>query len=130
MSLGKRILEEIIRQGMVRVVPREPGQDGDILVWSANVEEQLKAVVQNHMTSRDQQGRAVVEWNALGFTARTLSQLVPANHGFILMVMPTDGRPDGRLSYVSSVNRKDAIAALKEWLIQASGEEDWMKNLK
>lgn len=130
MSLGQRILEEIIRQGMVRVVPREPGQDGDILVWSANVEEQLEAVVQNHMASPDQQGRAVLDRDCLGFTARTLSQLIPAGHGFILMVMPTDGRPDGRLSYVASVNRKDAIAALKAWLIQASGEENWMRNLE
>lgn len=130
MNLGQRILEEIIRQGMVRVVPREPGQESDILVWSANVEEQLEAVVQNHMARRDQQGRAVLDRDCLSFAGKTLSQLIPADHGFILMVMPTDGRTDGRLSYIASVNRQDAIRALKAWLIQASGEKDWMKNLE
>lgn len=130
MRLGQRILEEIVRQRMVRLLPRDPGQNGDVYAWSSNTAEQLEAVVQNHMASPDQQGRAVLDRDALGFAAQTLSQLIPAGHGFILMVMPTDGHPEARLSYVASIDRKSAIGVLKEWLIRASGEEDWMKNLE
>jgi hypothetical protein len=54
---------------------------------------------------------------------------MPDHHGFILLAVPLEGG-DGRLKYVSSLKRKDAINVLKEWLIQASGEEEWMKHLK
>ena len=37
---------------------------------------------------------------------------------------------NNRLTYISSMHRADAINVLKEWLIKASGEEEWMKHIK
>jgi hypothetical protein len=34
------------------------------------------------------------------------------------------------LFYKSNAKREDAVNTLKEWLIKASGEEDWMKHIK
>lgn len=41
MSIGDKIIDEIIKQGMVKTDPQEP----TVLVWSSNAEEQLSAVV-------------------------------------------------------------------------------------
>lgn len=54
---------------------------------------------------------------------------LPDHHGFILMAVPFEGG-DGCLKYISSLKREDAIRVLKEWLIQCSGEEAWMKHIK
>lgn len=61
--------------------------------------------------------------------AEAINAKLPDNHGFILFVAPF-GNDVGRFYYISSMNREDAINVLKEWLIKASGEEDWMKHIK
>jgi hypothetical protein len=55
---------------------------------------------------------------------------LPDNHGFILLVAPF-GEPseNSRLSYISTLTRETAINVLKEWLIKASGPEEWMKHI-
>jgi hypothetical protein len=62
--------------------------------------------------------------------AQAVNAKLPDNHGFILLVAPFGEGEDNRLTYISSMRRKDAIKVLKEWLIQASGEEEWMKHIK
>lgn len=59
--------------------------------------------------------------------ARAVEAKLPDNHGFILLVAPYgDG---GRLRYIASIERPCAIAMLKEFLIRAGAEEDWMKQI-
>jgi len=61
--------------------------------------------------------------------AKLLEAKLPDQHGFILLAFPFD-RDDGRLIYISNAQRKDAVNAVKEWLIKASGEEEWMKHIQ
>lgn len=65
----------------------------------------------------------------LQIAAQAVQDKLPDHHGFILMAVPFEGG-DGRLKYISSLKREDAIKVLKEWLIQASGEDEWMKHIK
>jgi hypothetical protein len=62
--------------------------------------------------------------------ARTVEAKLPDNHGFILLVAPFGEGENNRLTYISSMQRADAVNLLKEWLIKASGEEEWMKHIK
>jgi hypothetical protein len=62
--------------------------------------------------------------------AKAVEAKLPDNHGFILLVVPYGGASEHRLNYISSMRREDAINVLKEWLIKASGKEDWMKHIK
>jgi len=63
--------------------------------------------------------------------AKAVEARLPDNHGFILMVAPFNAEGDNnRLVYISSMRREDAINVLKEWLIKASGPEEWMKHIK
>jgi hypothetical protein len=62
--------------------------------------------------------------------ARAVEAKLPDNHGFILLVAPFGEGDGNRLAYISSMRREDAVNALKEWLIKASGEEDWMKHIQ
>ena len=55
--------------------------------------------------------------------------MLPDHHGFIILAVPFKGG-DGRLKYISSLKREDAIKVLKEFLISCCGEEEWMKHLK
>ena len=61
--------------------------------------------------------------------ARAVEAKLPDNHGFILLVAPFGEGENNRLTYISSMNRADAINVLKEWLVKASGEEEWMKHI-
>jgi hypothetical protein len=60
--------------------------------------------------------------------AEIINAKFPDNHGFILLVTPYG--EGGRLNYISTMRREDAINVLKEWLIKASGPEEWMKHIK
>ena len=61
--------------------------------------------------------------------AKAINAKLPDNHGFILLVAPY-GKVEGRrLGYISSMERECAINVLREWLIKASGPEEWMKHL-
>lgn len=60
--------------------------------------------------------------------AKAVESKLPDNYKFILMAAPAG--EDGRLFYISTMRREDAINVLKEWLIKASGEEEWMKHIK
>jgi hypothetical protein len=61
-------------------------------------------------------------------TARLIEARLPDNYGFICLAFPFG--EGGRLFYTSNARREDAVAALKEWLIQAGGEEEWMRHIK
>lgn len=61
-------------------------------------------------------------------TAKLVDARLPDGWKFILLAAPIG--EGGRLVYTSSMRREDAIAILKEWLIKASGEEEWMKHIK
>ena len=61
--------------------------------------------------------------------ARAIEAKLPDNHGFILLVVPFGEAEGNRLVYISSMKREDAVNVLKEWLIKAGHEEDWMKHL-
>lgn len=52
---------------------------------------------------------------------------LPDGHAFILLAVSPG--TDQRLRYISNMDRQTAVTVLKEWLIRASGEEDWMKHL-
>ena len=43
--------------------------------------------------------------------------------------LPPKRGGDGRLKYISSLKREDAVNVLKEWLINCGHEEEWMKHL-
>lgn len=62
--------------------------------------------------------------------AEIVSQKLPDNHGFILLAfdfgVPTES---SRLVYTSNANRSDAINVMKEFLIKAGHEEDWMRHI-
>lgn len=66
--------------------------------------------------------------NYLADMAKTLQDRLPDNHGFILLAF--EFSPGGRLYYTANCDRVDAINCLKEFLIQAGAEEDWMKHIK
>jgi len=59
--------------------------------------------------------------------AKLVEAKLPDNHGFIVFAFPFGG--GGRMFYMSNAQRADAVAALKEWLIQAGGEEEWLKHI-
>lgn len=60
--------------------------------------------------------------------ARAIEAKFPDNHGFILFVAPYGDA--GKCRYIASIDRRAAINLLKEWLIKASGEEEWMRHLE
>jgi hypothetical protein len=60
---------------------------------------------------------------------RVLDSKLPDNYGFIVLAFPFGESPRNRMIYASNAKRQDAIAALKEWMIQCGAEEDWMKHL-
>lgn len=65
----------------------------------------------------------------LKIAAQAVNDKLPDNHGFILLVAPFGPGDNNRVSYISTMQRRDAINLLKEWLISASGEEEWMKHI-
>jgi len=67
------------------------------------------------------------EW--LKEVAREIDKMLPEKQGFILFAVPWDG-PDMRLRYVSNLQREDAVNLIKEWLVMASGEKEWMKHIE
>lgn len=67
----------------------------------------------------------------LKLAAQEIRKRLPDNHSFILLVAENgEAKENSRLFYVSSMTRETAINVLKEWLINASGEEEWMKHIK
>jgi hypothetical protein len=64
--------------------------------------------------------------------ATALHAKLPDNWGFIVLAAPQTGTvPEAqqRVVYVSNLKREDAINVLKEWLIKASGPEEWMQHI-
>lgn len=68
--------------------------------------------------------------NYLREAAEVMKAKLPDNYGFILLAFPFNGEGDNRLVYISNAQRADAIACVKEWLLQAGAAEDWMKHIK
>lgn len=52
MNIGQQILDEIIKQGMVTVAHCDP-ENGSVLVWNANTQDQLHASVSSLIHSCD-----------------------------------------------------------------------------
>lgn len=63
-------------------------------------------------------------------TAELVKARLPDNYGFIVLAAPFNGEGDNRLVYTSNIQRGDAIAMLKEWLLKCGAAEDWMKHIK
>jgi len=57
-----------------------------------------------------------------------ISGFLPDKHGFIVFTFPHGSAKDRRMRYASNTNRKDAVNALKEWMIQRGYDEDWMRH--
>ena len=66
----------------------------------------------------------------LKLAAKAIEDRLPDNHGFILLISPFGDGENQRVVYTSNVRREDAINLLKEFLIKAGGEEEWMKHIK
>jgi hypothetical protein len=60
--------------------------------------------------------------------AKAIGDRLPDNHGFLLLTAPFG--EDGRMFYVSSMVREDALSLLKEFLLKSGESEDWMKHIK
>ena len=60
--------------------------------------------------------------------AEALQAKLPDGHAFLLLVVPYG--EGGFCRSASSMDRESAINAMKEYLIKASGEEEWMKHIK
>lgn len=61
--------------------------------------------------------------------AKAVESKLPDNHGFIILAAPfVEG--NNRLTYISSMNREDAVKLLCEFLFKCGAEEDWMKHIK
>lgn len=65
----------------------------------------------------------------LNEAARAIDAKLPDHHGFILLAVPFEGG-DGRLKYISSLKREDAIKVLKEWFFHIGQQENWMQHIK
>jgi hypothetical protein len=55
---------------------------------------------------------------------------LPDSYGFILLAFPFNNEGENRLVYISTAERTDAIATMKEFLLKAGAAEDWMKHIK
>ena len=64
----------------------------------------------------------------LKLAARAVDARLPDNHGFILLALPFNSQ-EGRIAYISTLHREEAIAVMKEFLLSCSAAEDWMKHL-
>lgn len=62
--------------------------------------------------------------------AEAVKAKLPDNYSFIILATPFEGQGDGRLVYISNLERDGAINALKEWLLKCGAAEDWMKHIK
>lgn len=57
-----------------------------------------------------------------------VDERLPEGFGFFVLVAPFND-PAGHSNYVSNITRETAIHLIKEWLIKAGAEEDWMKHI-
>lgn len=74
------------------------------------------------------QADSVVLSAILKVSEEMLSKAAGERMGVVILAVPF--RENTRLAYGSNIRREDAINLLKEWLIQASGEEEWMEHIK
>jgi hypothetical protein len=67
----------------------------------------------------------------LQVAAERIEHSLPDNQGFLLLTVPfkQEDPEQNRVAYVSNVERKEAIALMKEFLIRCGEEEEWMKHL-
>lgn len=56
-----------------------------------------------------------------------ITERLPEGTGFIILAFPFNR--EGNIRYASNARREDAVAGMKEWLIKASGPEEWMKRI-
>jgi hypothetical protein len=60
--------------------------------------------------------------------AQAVQAKLPDNHGFILLV--SEYGENGRLYYMSTMERTCAVNVLKEFLLKGGAAEDWMKHIE
>ena len=65
----------------------------------------------------------------LKLAAKAVQDKLPDHHGFILLAVPFEST-DGRLTYISTMAREDAISVMKEFLKKCGHEETWMKHIE
>lgn len=99
----------------------------EIIVMQELEEERDSFIDQQLEKQGETRERNINDKEYLQLIAERLHALLPDAHGFICLAFPFMG---GRMRYVSNCKREDAVKALKTWLIQASGEEDWMRHIK
>lgn len=73
------------------------------------------------------QVRNPIDKDYLRLMAEQLKSKLPDNFGFLLLAAPFGDNP-GRLVYTSTLERKDALNLLKEFLLRNDAAEDWMKH--
>jgi hypothetical protein len=66
----------------------------------------------------------------LTLAARAVSDRIPDNHGFLLLVTPNTNDGEERVHYISTLSRKDAVNLIKEFLIRCGALEDWCKHIE
>jgi hypothetical protein len=59
--------------------------------------------------------------------AKEIGAEIPDGWGFILFMF--NFGPGGHMTYTSNADRKEAIAAMKEWLLKV-GPEEWLKHVE
>jgi hypothetical protein len=60
---------------------------------------------------------------------RAVRRILPHGWGFFLLTFRFGDVDDSRCNYISDAKRQDVINVMKEWLIKAGAQEDWMKHL-
>lgn len=115
-SIGERIIDEIIKQGMISI--SHPEVTGPFrAVWAANAAEQLDALVAQHKP------RTVLnpgDAQYLVDAARAVELHLPDGHGFALFVLPIRS-PKAAVRYISNCQRDGVAEALRQWIRRTAG---------
>lgn len=77
--------------------------------------------------------KKVVSTDDINRLCQIVDEFLPPHHGFIIFAFPTaksqqSDDSDEHLRYASNCNRKDAVNALKSWMIQRGYDENWMRH--
>lgn len=108
--------------------PKCHGQSAALAQLCASCQQELFDA--DSLTASIMSGPKPQDKDYLREAAKAVEAKLPDNHGFILLVAPFGAGANNRLTYISSMQRADAINVLKEWLISASGKEEWMQHIK
>lgn len=109
MSIGHAIIDEIIKQGMLRVNYPDP-DTSHVFTWSANASEQLEALVMRHSGAKPPINfHAGVTPQSVAETGKIIKQYMPADTVHFLIIADKTGKTIG---FVHDVNKKHVAALL------------------